>query len=66
LDSNAELKHFCETLEAIVIQTVESGHMTKDLAICIEGTFDVPRAKYLNTQEFILKVAENLKVALKK
>lgn len=39
--------------------------MTKDLTICVEGTFDVPREKYLSTEEFIHKVAENLRKNLK-
>ena len=32
LDNNAELKKFAETLEKVCVDTVESGHMTKDLA----------------------------------
>ena len=36
-------------MEAAVIETVETGFMTKDLAICIEGTMQVPRDSYLNT-----------------
>jgi isocitrate dehydrogenase len=50
----------------VIIETVESGHMTKDLAILVEGTNDVDRSKYLNTFEFIDKVAENLNAALAK
>jgi isocitrate dehydrogenase len=38
LDNNAELINFAEQLEKTVIQTVESGHMTKDLAINVHGT----------------------------
>lgn len=40
--------------------------MTKDLAILVEGSTSVDRSKYLNTFEFIDKVAENLVAALKK
>ena len=40
--------------------------MTKDLAICVEGSNDVPREKYLTTMDFIKKVAEVLKGSLKK
>jgi hypothetical protein len=40
--------------------------MTKDLAICVEGSNDVPREKYLTTMDFIKKVAEVLKESLKK
>lgn len=35
--------------------------MTKDLAICVYDTNDVPKGKYCTTQEFIKKVAENLR-----
>jgi isocitrate dehydrogenase len=37
LDNNQELIHFCHDLEAVCIETVESGKMTKDLAVCIHG-----------------------------
>ncbi|KAK2721846.1 hypothetical protein QYM36_003977, partial [Artemia franciscana] len=37
LDKNEELKRFCLTLERVCIETIESGFMTKDLAICIKG-----------------------------
>ena len=59
-DGNDALKGFAETLEKVIIETVEAGHMTKDLAILVEGTNQVDRSKYLNTFEFIDKVAENL------
>merc|ERR1719183_210394 len=64
-DNNAALQKFSETLEKVIIQTVEAGHMTKDLAILVEGTMKVDRSKYLNTFEFIDKVAENLVNAMK-
>jgi len=64
MDQNQELKRFAENLEASVINTVESGFMTKDLAILVHGTNDVARDKYLNTFEFIDKVAELLVKAL--
>ena len=38
LDKNKELLNFCQTLERSVIQSVEEGFMTKDLAICIYDT----------------------------
>jgi isocitrate dehydrogenase len=67
LDDHKELSHYCETLEATVIKTIEDGHMTKDLALCITGgTKAPPRDKYLNTFEFLDKVAENLTASLKK
>ncbi|TNV78951.1 hypothetical protein FGO68_gene5778 [Halteria grandinella] len=60
LDSNDELKRFAQTLEAAVIESVEQGFMTKDLAICVHNTVDVPRSSYLNTQDYLSKVAEIL------
>jgi isocitrate dehydrogenase len=64
LDKNAELDHFCNTLEQVVIETVESGDMTKDLAILVHNTNDVPKGKYLDTEKFLDKVAENLRKKL--
>lgn len=37
LDKNAELRVFAEALEAVCVETIEAGFMTKDLAICIKG-----------------------------
>lgn len=65
LDNNEALRKFAETLENSVIQTVENGFMTKDLAITVLDTTNVPRDKYLTTIEFIQKVAETLKSNLK-
>ncbi|XP_015171673.1 PREDICTED: isocitrate dehydrogenase [NADP] cytoplasmic [Polistes dominula] len=64
LDKNQQLKHFAETLEKVCIQTIESGFMTKDLAICIKGMHNVTRSDYLETFAFMDKLAENLKKAL--
>ncbi|CAD8195275.1 unnamed protein product [Paramecium octaurelia] len=66
LDNNKELERFCNTLEASIIEAVEKGFMTKDLAICVHNTLNVPRDQYLNTLEFIQKVAEVLKANLAK
>lgn len=52
LDQNTELIRFCETLEAVCIETVESGQMTKDLAVCIYGN-DTRPEHYLTTEEFL-------------
>lgn len=38
LDGNAELDKFCTDMEATVIETIEAGHMTKDLAILVHNT----------------------------
>ena len=61
LDNNNELKKFAETLEKVCIETIESGFMTKDLAICIKGMNHVKREDYLETFEFMQKLADNLK-----
>jgi isocitrate dehydrogenase len=58
-DGTPELKRFAETLERVCVETVESGSMTKDLAILIG-----PNQPWLNTQQFLDKIDENLKKAL--
>lgn len=64
LDKNAELRVFAEALEAVCVETIEAGFMTKDLAICIKGMSNVARSDYLNTFEFLDKLADNLKIKL--
>jgi len=49
LDKNAALADFCAKLEAAVIETIENGSMTKDLAMCISGGKPVERSAYRNT-----------------
>uniref|UniRef100_L7LW52 Isocitrate dehydrogenase [NADP] n=1 Tax=Rhipicephalus pulchellus TaxID=72859 RepID=L7LW52_RHIPC len=66
LDGNNELAKFCSALEAVCIETIEAGFMTKDLAICIKGMSGVQRSDYLNTFEFLDKLADNLKKKLGK
>ncbi len=56
LDNNPKLSEFTKTLEQVCIQTVESGKMTKDLALLISK--DAP---WLNTQEFLAAIDDNLK-----
>ncbi|PIA37579.1 hypothetical protein AQUCO_03000266v1 [Aquilegia coerulea] len=63
LDDNPRLLDFTEKLEAACVGTVESGKMTKDLALLIHGS-KVSRDQYLNTEEFIDAVAEELKTRL--
>lgn len=65
LDKNDALREFAETLEKVCIETIESGAMTKDLAICIKGMANVKRSDYMETFEFIDKLAENLKKVVK-
>ncbi|KHJ55006.1 isocitrate dehydrogenase [Aureimonas altamirensis] len=59
LDDNAELKTFAETLERVCVQTVEAGHMTKDLALLIG-----PDQPWLSTTGFLDKIDENLAKAM--
>ena len=59
LDGNEALKNFAETLERVVVETVESGFMTKDLALLVG-----PDQKWLTTEGFLEKVDENLQKAL--
>jgi isocitrate dehydrogenase len=64
LDNNQQLEDFANKLEEVCIETMEAGFMTKDLAICIKGMNGVQRSDYLNTFEFLDKLAENLKLKL--
>jgi len=59
LDDNAELATFAATLERVVVETVEAGHMTKDLALLVGD-----QQSWLTTEGFLDKVAENLTAAL--
>nr|WIM01432.1 isocitrate dehydrogenase [Limnephilus flavicornis] len=61
LDNNKKLNDFAEALEAVCIETIESGFMTKDLAICIKGMNNVKQGDYLETFAFMDKLAENLR-----
>ena len=59
LDNTPEVTAFAETLERVCIETVESGKMTKDLAVLIgHGT------PWLTTEEFLAALDENLRAAL--
>jgi len=66
LDNNEALDKWCHACEAAIIETVESGKMTKDLAICVHGTNDVKRDQYLNTFEFMDAIADALNKKLGK
>lgn len=65
LDKNDELIHFANSLEKVCIQTVESGIMTKDLALIIYGS-DLKNEHYLNTEDFLSMIDFNLKTSLAK
>jgi len=64
LDNNQALAAFANKLEEVCVETIESGFMTKDLAICIKGMNGVKRTDYMETFEFMDKLAENLKKKL--
>ena len=59
LDNNAELAKFAATLEKVCVDTVESGFMTKDLALLVGA-----EQKWLSTTGFLDKIDENLKKAM--
>jgi isocitrate dehydrogenase len=59
LDGNADLAKFAATLERVTIGTVESGFMTKDLALLVGD-----HQKWLSTTAFLDKVDDNLKAAM--
>ncbi len=61
LDNTPEVTNFAQTLERVCIETVESGKMTKDLAILIS-----PEQPYLSTEDFLAAINENLQKAMAK
>ena len=63
LDNNAALLNFCEKLEEVCIETVESGKMTKDLAVLIYGD-NLTQENYLSTEGFLKALKVNLDVKL--
>ncbi len=58
-DKTPEVTRFAETLERVCVETVESGAMTKDLAMLIG-----PKQPFLNTQDFLARIDDNLRVAM--
>jgi len=64
LDNNPALLNFCEKLEEVCIETVESGKMTKDLAVLIYGD-KLTQKNYLSTEGFLAALKENLDKKLK-
>jgi isocitrate dehydrogenase len=59
LDGTPEVTMFAETLEKVCVQTVESGKMTKDLAVLVGGG-----APFLNTEDFLAELDRNLRAAM--
>jgi isocitrate dehydrogenase len=65
IDNNQQLIQFADALEKVCIETVESGKMTKDLAVCISGSKVSHGKDYLNTEEFLKAINDNLEEKLK-
>jgi isocitrate dehydrogenase len=63
LDGNEALINFCQTLEQVCIDVVESGRMTKDLAVCIYGN-KVSEDQYLYTEDFLEALNSELQARL--
>jgi isocitrate dehydrogenase len=61
LDDNKALIDFCQSLENVCIETVESGIMTKDLAVCIHGNKVNHGEHYVYTEEFLDALDKGLK-----
>jgi isocitrate dehydrogenase len=66
LDNNQELINFCHSLEQVCVEAVESGKMTKDLAVCIHGNKVKHGEHFLYTEEFLNVLDTNLKAKLNK
>ena len=60
LDGNQRLVDFCMALEQVCVETVESGKMTKDLAVCIYGD-QLTEGQYMFTEDFLELLDQNLK-----
>ena len=59
IDGTPEVAKFAETLEDVIIKTVEAGHMTKDLALLVGGD-----QGYQTTEDFLATLAENLRARM--
>eukprot|EP01121_Diplochlamys_sp_Union-15-3_P003068 TRINITY_DN12906_c0_g1_i1.p1 TRINITY_DN12906_c0_g1~~TRINITY_DN12906_c0_g1_i1.p1 ORF type:complete len:207 (+),score=31.91 TRINITY_DN12906_c0_g1_i1:27-623(+) len=61
LDDNSKLAEFSKILEQVCVETVESGYMTKDLALAIKGGNPkaLQRSDWLNTEDFLEKISSN-------
>jgi isocitrate dehydrogenase len=64
LDSNQELIRFAKALEEVCVETVESGIMTKDLAVCVHGNKVKHGEHYVYTEEFLDALDQNLQKRL--
>ncbi len=66
LDDNKELMNFAQALEHVCVEVVESGKMTKDLAVCVHGNKVEHGKHYLYTEEFLNELDSALKKKLGK
>jgi len=66
LDNNQELIRFSKALEEVCVETVESGIMTKDLAVCVHGNKVKHGDHYVYTEEFLDALDSNLQAKLAK
>ncbi len=66
LDNNQELIRFSKALEEVCVETVESGIMTKDLAVCVHGNKVKHGDHYVYTEEFLDALDSNLQKKLAK
>lgn len=66
LDNNELLAKFSATLEKAVVDTIQAGHMTKDLAICVHGNNVKEGTHYLRTEAFMEKIDEDFQGKWKK
>ena len=63
LDNNQALIDFCNTLEKVCVDTVESGTMTKDLALCMHGK-ELNESHYVTTEQFLDALDQNLQAKI--
>ncbi len=61
IDENQELIDFCYALERVCVEVVESGKMTKDLAVCVHGSNVEHGKHYLYTEEFLDEIEKKLR-----
>ncbi|KOB65844.1 Isocitrate dehydrogenase [NADP], partial [Operophtera brumata] len=66
LDNTPELDRFANALEEACVECIESGKMTKDLAICIHGMKNTKEGMYLHTEDFLEAIADQLERKLSK
>ena len=64
LDNNQALINFCQALEEVCVEVVESGKMTKDLAVCVHGNKVNHGEHYLYTEEFLDELDKALQAKL--